>query len=326
MSSLKLNFFEVQSMRYNDEDCDTDSSEKHAATRCQDETGSEAFGRLIERYGSQLYWYIRSKVRSDDDADEAMAETWRIAFQSRLNVRDPDAFLGWLMGIARRSCIAIYRKKTPQLIDDDVFWRSRVADPLSDPAVLAHFEQDPLEYRRVAREVVEGHPIESQRAAIARFGIGTLLQHPRGIAQVLGVSLHNVNEWLAGIELSSDSFTLENSKFGSQIFVANKPIRNEDVAMLIDESASSVKARTWRVNQEVRRECDGLDLWDIIHFRNRRLALHEDDQPHAAQHAHQDHGDVVLSDAPFGLETRRQSPHSSPPPGQLSGGLDSLPS
>jgi RNA polymerase sigma-70 factor (ECF subfamily) len=61
----------------------------------------DAFRRLVEKYGSRVYWFCRRRVGTDEDARDLAQEVLVAAHESLPGLRDPAGFGGWLFGIAR---------------------------------------------------------------------------------------------------------------------------------------------------------------------------------------------------------------------------------
>lgn len=59
-----------------------------------------AFAALVDRWKSPVFRFLRSRISQDADAEDAAAETFLEAWRSLRNLRDPNKFGSWLMGIA----------------------------------------------------------------------------------------------------------------------------------------------------------------------------------------------------------------------------------
>jgi RNA polymerase sigma-70 factor (ECF subfamily) len=62
---------------------------------------SAAFRTLIERYHRLLYKIARRKAGNEADAEDIVQDVCLHAWRSLPKLRDPQAFLGWLMAIAQ---------------------------------------------------------------------------------------------------------------------------------------------------------------------------------------------------------------------------------
>ena len=72
-----------------------------------------AFDRLIEQYGDRLYWHIRRVVVHNEDAEDALQETFVKAYTSIADFRgETDSSLtAWLYRIATNIAINVLRKR-----------------------------------------------------------------------------------------------------------------------------------------------------------------------------------------------------------------------
>ncbi len=60
------------------------------------------FRCLVQRYQRPLFAYLSSRLRDPLEAEEAAQESFVRAFMSLKNLRKPESFYAWLMGIAGR--------------------------------------------------------------------------------------------------------------------------------------------------------------------------------------------------------------------------------
>src|SRR5688572_7055017 len=61
----------------------------------------------------------RSVLRDEHEAEDAVQDTFLRAFQGLHTLRDPDAFAGWLVTLARNAAFNRFRKRrrTPQVAE-----------------------------------------------------------------------------------------------------------------------------------------------------------------------------------------------------------------
>jgi RNA polymerase sigma factor (sigma-70 family) len=85
-------------------ECPTDRERERdelLAIRCQ--LGEHAaFDTLIERWHLPLWKYVRRLAGNDDQAAEALQDTWLRVLRGFPRLRDPARIRPWLFGIARR--------------------------------------------------------------------------------------------------------------------------------------------------------------------------------------------------------------------------------
>ncbi|MCP3933154.1 MAG: RNA polymerase sigma factor [Bacteroidetes bacterium] len=72
---------------------------------------------VVEEYGGRLFRFIRSRVRTEADAEDIMQEVW---FQlSRIvDLESIEQISGWLFRVARNKVTDNYRKQKPDLLED----------------------------------------------------------------------------------------------------------------------------------------------------------------------------------------------------------------
>ncbi len=119
---------------------------------------SNRFEQLAKEHLSALLSYCLAQTCDMDRAEELVQETLYRAFRSFHNLKNPDAFFPWLIGIAKRASWSWYRK-----------WKR---DPLrkrfnpsgsTPPATIQDTKQNPLE------KLAETERAESTLKAIKRL-------------------------------------------------------------------------------------------------------------------------------------------------------------
>lgn len=83
-------------------------SDSSSSTKPEAQERDEHFLALLLPVKSSLSRFIAALERNEDDARDIMSETIAIAFQEFDTLVAPDAFLSWIMTIARR---LVYRKE-----------------------------------------------------------------------------------------------------------------------------------------------------------------------------------------------------------------------
>ncbi|MBE6837018.1 MAG: RNA polymerase sigma factor [Ruminococcus sp.] len=81
---------------------------------------SEAFGKLYSLYYKEMYYYALSRLRSEDDACDAVSEAVLDAFASIKKLKNEDLFKSWLFTILTRKITKKYSEyqKQTESIDD----------------------------------------------------------------------------------------------------------------------------------------------------------------------------------------------------------------
>lgn len=114
-----------------------------------------AFGALYEQYGRLVHGLLLARV-SYSDAEDLMQEVFIKAMRRLKDLREPEAFGGWLMAIARRAATD-YARGQRAFSDADTL-KTRTARPDEEAfEVLAHIQSLPESYREpLVLRLVEG--------------------------------------------------------------------------------------------------------------------------------------------------------------------------
>jgi RNA polymerase sigma factor (sigma-70 family) len=75
---------------------------------------------IIKDYGSKLRWYIKSKVKSDDDADDILQEVYYQLIEADRLSKPVESISGWLFTVARNRITDLYRRKKPGSMNEYV--------------------------------------------------------------------------------------------------------------------------------------------------------------------------------------------------------------
>jgi RNA polymerase sigma factor (sigma-70 family) len=71
----------------------------------------------IERYGKQLFRFIRGRVPTNEDAEDVLQEVWS-QFSTLADTEAVESVSGWLYRVARNRIIDRSRKKTERSLED----------------------------------------------------------------------------------------------------------------------------------------------------------------------------------------------------------------
>ena len=141
-----------------------------------------AFSRLVERFEEMAF---ATALRGSDDieaARDACQEAFLVAWRMLLQLREPDAFGGWLKRLVRTQCTRSRRRRGVPALLERMRDRAEFPAPACDPAELAS-RHDAV---RWIRRAVGGLPAR-EREVVTRF---YLLGEPlRGVARAIGVSV-----------------------------------------------------------------------------------------------------------------------------------------
>lgn len=80
-----------------------------------DTTKNEAFKALLELYKERLYWHIRNIVKSHDDADDVLQNTFIKIFKNINNFKGDSKLFSWMYRIATNESITFINKKAKRL-------------------------------------------------------------------------------------------------------------------------------------------------------------------------------------------------------------------
>ena len=75
-------------------------------------------GTSIKEYGKKLFAFIRGRVRTEEDAEDILQDVW---YQLYNTTEAIDQVGAWLYRVARNKIIDRYRKKSPELLDDQSY-------------------------------------------------------------------------------------------------------------------------------------------------------------------------------------------------------------
>ena len=88
----------------------------------------KAFTELILNYQQDLYKIALTRLRSEDDIEEAIQETMISAYKNIKSLKDTDKFKKWLIKILINKCNEIYRKRIFKLVPFDEIDKYKIID------------------------------------------------------------------------------------------------------------------------------------------------------------------------------------------------------
>jgi len=119
-----------------------------------------AYGKLVRRYQTRLFNFVRSMVRNDELAEDITQESFVKAYYSLGKLQNPGSFKSWLFRIANNNTLDWLRKKRLQLVDVDEQLRESYVDMRVNP------EDRTLEDARVAHIHQALDQLKSDKKAI----------------------------------------------------------------------------------------------------------------------------------------------------------------
>lgn len=76
--------------------------------------------QTVKDYGRKLFGFIRSKVNSDEDAEDILQDVW-YQLSNVMNIDEIEQMSGWLFRVARNKIVDKYRKQTSEMLEDQVY-------------------------------------------------------------------------------------------------------------------------------------------------------------------------------------------------------------
>ena len=94
----------------------------------------------VQNYGKQLFKFIRSRVKSDADAEDILQDVW-YQLSSIIDVQPIEQISAWLYRVSRNRILDKQRKKTPESLeslayqdeDGEMFYPEAVLSVLINP-------------------------------------------------------------------------------------------------------------------------------------------------------------------------------------------------
>lgn len=74
----------------------------------------------VRRYGSNLFRFIRGRVRSEEEAEDILQDVW-VQLSRLSNLEEVESISAWLYQVARNRITDTYRKKNTESLDDLAF-------------------------------------------------------------------------------------------------------------------------------------------------------------------------------------------------------------
>lgn len=139
------------------------------------------YDRLVKQHKDAVYRQMVRACGNHDDAEDALVEALLAAYRALPNIRDENAFLGWLAVVGRRVCSRIQKHEAlrPVLSLSGLGDEIDVADSRLDP--LAETDQQELvtcvksavaNLPATLRDVYQKREIEGRSAEETADGLG----------------------------------------------------------------------------------------------------------------------------------------------------------
>ena len=171
----------------------------------------DQFEALLEKSRTGTERWVRAHVGNTADAEDILQETYLAAFRGFPELRNPDAFLPWILGIAKRKTMDWYRAQARRKEIPVEQLPERAADGPDDNAVEetldALLERDRMMLRMFYREMMSHKEISAalqipegtvkSRMSMARCHFRTAYPYPpRGVIPMLKKNIYDLPELL----------------------------------------------------------------------------------------------------------------------------------
>jgi len=117
---------------------------------------------LFEGYRGRVRAYCRRRVGRDARAEELAHDVLLVAWRKLDEYDFSGSFLGWLLGIARYTCLRANDKREELLVADEIL-------PPTDPAASAWRLASRRERSELLHAAIDGLTDDQQRAVIMRY-------------------------------------------------------------------------------------------------------------------------------------------------------------
>lgn len=108
------------------------------------ETREAAFRHLVELYQERLYWQIRNMVKSHDDADDVLQNTFIKIFRNIDKFKGESQLFSWMYRIATNESITFLNKKAKKLQISSQELQEQIIDSLETDV---YFEGDQIQLK-----------------------------------------------------------------------------------------------------------------------------------------------------------------------------------
>tara|TARA_B100000929_G_scaffold286340_1_gene271277 strand:+ start:734 stop:1318 length:585 start_codon:yes stop_codon:yes gene_type:complete len=121
------------------------NSEDKFVSRLQDSSSSqEAFSELISEYKERLYWHIRNIVKSHDDTDDVLQNTFLKVYKNIGQFKGDSKLYSWMYRIATNESITFLNKRSRRLQITSEELQNQIIDNLESDV---YFEGDEIQLK-----------------------------------------------------------------------------------------------------------------------------------------------------------------------------------
>ena len=120
-------------------------SEDKFVSRLQDSsTSEEAFRELISEYKERLYWHIRNIVKSHDDSDDILQNTFLKVYRNIDKFKGDSKLYSWMYRIATNESITFLNKRSRRMQITSEELQNQIIDNLESDV---YFEGDEIQLK-----------------------------------------------------------------------------------------------------------------------------------------------------------------------------------
>jgi RNA polymerase sigma-70 factor (ECF subfamily) len=148
-----------------------------------------AFAELYERYRVRIYWYLRARAPSEDDAADLTQQVFVAAFDRLRQYRErKGSFATWLFTIARNAATDFHRRRRSMTAWDSL---PATLHPMDDRDLATDVERHEAILR--VHELVAMLPPEKRELLVLRYAADLTIPE---MAAVIGKSPHATRKQL----------------------------------------------------------------------------------------------------------------------------------
>ena len=80
-----------------------------------DKTKEQGFSKLVSEYKERLYWHIRNIVKSHDDADDVLQDTFVKVYKNLSSFKGESKLFSWMYRIATNEALTFINRKSKMM-------------------------------------------------------------------------------------------------------------------------------------------------------------------------------------------------------------------
>ena len=177
----------------------------------------DQFEALLEKSRTGTERWVKAHVGNTADAEDILQETYLAAFRGFPELRNPDAFLPWILGIAKRKTMDWYRaqarrkeipveqlpEKAADGPDENAVEETLDALPERDRMMLRMFYREMMSHKEISAALQIPEGTVKSRMSMARCHFRTAYPYPpRGVIPMLKKNIYGLPELLPDYTIS----------------------------------------------------------------------------------------------------------------------------